>query len=340
MAPIMKPLLLLCALLCLGGAFAASENSPQGNRRTTLKPLRGVTRILFLGDSITYAGGYVDALDAYLFLHDPDQHYELLNIGLPSETVSGLTEPNHAGGAFLRPDLHERLERALAKTKPDLVVACYGMNDGIYYPFDAARFAKYQAGITHLREQVQKAGARLWLLTPPPFDPYPIWAQTLPSGQAEYPSGKPFAGYDDVLSRYARWLLSQKRKGWNVINIHGPLNAVLRERRRSQPEFAFAGDGVHLNVLGQRLIAREILRAWGAPSETLPAPESPAAPESEIAALVHERQRLLTDAYLTEVGHKRPGMPVGVPVAEAQKRAAVLETQIREKVRALPAAKP
>jgi len=34
--------------------------------------------------------------------------FEILNLGLPSETVSGLSEPNHAGGAFPRPDLHER----------------------------------------------------------------------------------------------------------------------------------------------------------------------------------------------------------------------------------------
>ena len=66
--------------------------------------------------------------------------------GLPSETVSGLSEPGHAGGAFPRPDLHERLERVLEQTRPDLIVACYGMNDGIYHPFTEARFEKYQAG--------------------------------------------------------------------------------------------------------------------------------------------------------------------------------------------------
>ena len=33
-----------------------------------------------------------------------------------------------------RPDLHERLERVLTQTKPDLVFARYGMNDGIYLP--------------------------------------------------------------------------------------------------------------------------------------------------------------------------------------------------------------
>src|SRR3982751_2575490 len=87
--------------------------------------LRDGQRILFLGDSITNAGMYVEYLDAYLATRFPDQRFELINLGLPSETVSGLSEPDHP---YPRPDVHERLDRALAKTRPDVVVACYGMN--------------------------------------------------------------------------------------------------------------------------------------------------------------------------------------------------------------------
>ncbi len=91
--------------------------------------LRDGQRIVFLGDSITNAGGYVQYVEAYLLARFPDQKFELINLGLPSETVTGLSEPEHP---FPRPDAHERLERALLKTKPDVVVICYGMNDGIY----------------------------------------------------------------------------------------------------------------------------------------------------------------------------------------------------------------
>lgn len=322
--------LVFCSLAA--GAHSQTKEKPTMN----LKALRNVRRVLFLGDSITYAGGYIEAIDAALFLHASDSRTELINLGLPSETVSGLTEPNHADGAFPRPDLHERLERALTKIQPDLVVACYGMNDGIYSPFDAARFAKFKAGIIWLRDTAQKSGAKVWLLTPPPFDPVPIVAQTLPEGKSAYPSGSPFAGYDGVLGKYSEWLLSQKRKGWNVIDIHTPLNVVLMEKRKTDAGFAFAGDGVHLNGLGQRLIAREILRAWGGKPEHLPEAETSDARETHIAALVHERQRLLTDAYLNEIGHKRPGMAKGIPVAEAEKRASEIEATIRTAVRKSP----
>ena len=74
---------------------------------------------------------------------------------------SGLSEPGHAGGQFPRPDLHERLDRVLSKLKPDVIVACYGMNDGIYYPFGEERFAAFQSGMRRLREKASAAGAKV-----------------------------------------------------------------------------------------------------------------------------------------------------------------------------------
>src|SRR5258708_23755619 len=95
-------------------------------QRAELPP--GVKRVLFLGDSITYGGHYVCDVEAYFVTRYPERKIEFINEGLPSETVSGLSEPGHAGGQFPRPDLHERLARVLAGTKADLVFACYGMN--------------------------------------------------------------------------------------------------------------------------------------------------------------------------------------------------------------------
>src|ERR1041385_874446 len=100
-----------------------------------------VKRVVFLGDSITYSGTYVAMVEAYFLTRRPDRVIEFINLGLPSETVSGLSEDGHAGGQFPRPDLHERLARVLKQTKPDLIFACYGMNDGIYLPLNEERFA-------------------------------------------------------------------------------------------------------------------------------------------------------------------------------------------------------
>src|SRR5205823_282816 len=96
-----------------------------------------------------------------------------------------LSEPDHP---FPRPDVHERLERVLAKTKPDIVVAAYGMNDGIYYPFSKFRFVAYQQGINKLIDKVKAAGAKLVLLTPSMFDPLPLKksGKLLPKGEKKY----------------------------------------------------------------------------------------------------------------------------------------------------------
>ncbi len=294
--------------------------------------LAGVRRIVFLGDSITYAGQYVEYIEAYLYISQPTHRYEFLDLGLPSETVSGLSEPGHAGGAFARPDLHERLERVLERTKSDLVVACYGMNDGIYYPFAQARFEKYQDGIRRLRKQAAAVGAKVLHVTPPVFDPIPIRSRTLPAGLTEY--RQPYVGYDEVLERYSEWLLAQKAVGWDVVDVHGPMKQHLSKARQRDAGFRLADDGVHINTTGNWLMAREILRHWGIRDrEVVEAVNGEQVfsgkPDGlDILKLVQQKQRVLKDAWLTSTGHKRPGMNQGLPLTEAQKRAKGLDAEI------------
>ncbi len=297
-----------------------------------VKALSGGQRVVFVGDSITYAGEWVEFVEAYLRLQDTKATFDFINIGLPSETVSGLSEPGHAGGSFPRPDLHERFDRALAKLKPDVLVACYGMNDGIYYPFGDERFAAFKNGMTKLREKAAAAGAKVIHVTPPTFDAVPIKANTLPAGRDEY--RQPYVGYNDVLDRYSEWLVSQRAQGWQVMDSHTPMNAFLASRRADDSRFRLAGDGVHASTQGHWLIAREFLRSLDVPDAalnadsfelaTLGAPTAPA-----VLDLVKRKQRVLKDAWLNEVGHKRPGMAKGKPVADAEREAAELAEQLK-----------
>ena len=101
--------------------------------------LTNAKTVLFLGDSITYDGRYVAAIETWLHTQPSSNERKVVNVGLPSETVSGLTEEGHAGGAFPRPVLRERLDRVLKHVQPDFIFACYGMNCGIYMPFDEQR---------------------------------------------------------------------------------------------------------------------------------------------------------------------------------------------------------
>jgi lysophospholipase L1-like esterase len=299
--------------------------------RAAYEFLPGVKRIVFLGDSITHGGGYVEDFELYLFARHPERKFEVIDIGLSSETVSGLSEEGHAGGKFPRPDLHERLERALSKTKPDLVFACYGMNDGIYLPLDEERFAKFREGMEWLHDKVTAAGAQIVHLTPPTF--HALDARPKPDTEGHAPASM-LGGYNLVLDRYAQWLLDQRSKGWRVIDIHGPMNAFIEAQRKTNPDFIFAKDGIHPNAEGHELIADALITAiapedaawWQKYCADLAANPKGA----ELRKLVHQHVHLLGDAWLSDIGHKRPGVNPGLPVPEAEAKAAELETKIRE----------
>ena len=51
---------------------------------------------------------------------------------------------------------------------------------------------------------------------------------------------------------------------------------------------------------------------------------------AELWKLVDERQHELGLAWLTDVGHKRPDTPKGIPLDEARKKADELDKQIRK----------
>jgi hypothetical protein len=307
-----------------------------------------------------------------------------------------------------------------------VVVACYGMNDGIYYPFSQERFKKYQEGILRLIERVDKAGAQLVLMTPPPFDPRPLKDHVLPKSADKFSWMKPYEAYDEVLGKYAKWLVSLRDKAIVVVDAHEAIERFLASARKADASYQIAGDGIHFNAVGHGLIAKELLIAWHAPAEVdqatidaktakatkgdigelsidkgvirftwrtrLPMPVDPLwdrrfmekgslqeslnrhilvitgteHPEyeffeaetklgaisgeqlakgvsltafkeastnrrsAELWKLVEERQELLGLAWLTAVGHKRPDMPKGKPLEEAQREADKLAVRIRE----------
>jgi hypothetical protein len=161
------------------------------------------------------------------------------------------------------------------------------MNCGIYQPLDDIRFAKFKAGMEHLHATVEQTGARVLHLTPPIYDKRPD--QPGPAGDTDY---------DSVLEAYSTWLLSKRAAGWLVIDVHGPMKAMLASARAENPAAVFASDTVHPNDDGHWAMARGVLAGLG--DSTAAAAATPAA----FAALlpkVTARLHLLRDAYLAEM---------------------------------------
>jgi lysophospholipase L1-like esterase len=316
--------LLVAAFFCAfcGSGLAADTNA--------LAKFQNVHRIVFLGDSITYAGGYVADVEAYYVTRFPEQHFEFINVGLSSETVSGLSEPSEKNP---RPDLHERLGRVLEKTKPDLVFICYGMNDGIYSPPSEARLKAFADGMKSVHEQIAAAGVKNIIhVTPPVFDP--VGAKARISTNGSYGFSHPYEGYNKTLDQFSDWLMVQRKAGWQVADLHSGMSRWLAEERKRDPNFNYTKDGVHPDGAGHWAMARQVLLYLGASDvEKDPSPASMVAGNphgQEILKLVREQEELLRDAWLNFCGFKRPGVKAGLPVPEAEAKSAELDKQIRE----------
>ena len=229
---------------------------------------------LFLGDSITRAGGYVRLIDAELAKLNAASPPRVINHGRNSETASDLSEAYHPGR---RPCVLARLDAELADNKPDWVVACYGINDGIYHPFNEDRLKAYQTGIESLITKSQAAGARVILLTPPPYartGPFPADADAAArekivseaNAAAEIAAEKdpnkfgyrtPYEYYDEVMARYAAWLLTLNgRKDVWVVDVRTPLLARIKETH--------GGDPIHPNGVGHGIMAETFMQQWPA----------------------------------------------------------------------------
>jgi len=311
--PTMRRLLL--TFLSVSALFLVAEvHSAEG---PSVELLQNSKRLVFLGDSITAAGKYVANFEAWMVARGISPRPHVIDMGLPSETVSGLSEDGHAGGKFPRPVLSERLDRVLKLSKPDLVIACYGINCGIYQPFDESRFVKYQQGIASLKESVEKTGAKFIIVTPPFYDD-----QTSPRSFS----------YNKVLDRYSDWLLSKRSEGWMVVDLHGPMTKEIERRRKTDPKYTFQPDGVHPNDDGYWFIASEVIRAFGDEKSAQAAdPQTMIknlGKNTELLTLVQSRVTLIRDSYVATAGHKRPGMPTGLPIDEAETKSGEISRKI------------
>jgi len=292
--------LLACLLATVVVACAQSAEALAGKR------------IVVLGDSITQGGTYVSFMDYFLQKSRPQLRFEVYPLGLSSETLSGLSEAGHAGGKFPRPSLFERLGRTLEKMKPEVVFACYGINDGIYQPLDEARFKAFQTGVTKLLDQCQAAGVKqVYLVTPPIFD-----ATTKPG---EF-------NYDSVMTAYAAWEMQLKRPGLTVIDLH----TAMRKARDARTE-VFSRDRIHPGDDGHLLMARTILAGAGVVTPDVAAKEAMADP---LFKAVDQLRKFRASKWLAYVGYSRERVVAPTPLGDAEEQVAKLQAKVDELRRA------
>ncbi len=303
-----------------------------GQRPTMNAQLLHNKRILFLGDSITQNGMYVSFIEYYLQKQNPTLKFDIISIGLSSETVSGLSEN---GRQFPRPNLHERLQPALENVKPAIVVACYGMNDGIYNPQSETRMKAYQDGILRLINTIKATGASVILLTPPPFDPLPIAEKVVADGADNYGYSTPYFHYDSVLSEYSSWLMSLNIANVYAIDLHTPMNNYVKQQRQQTPNFCFSNDGVHPSAQGHLFMAWQFLKALQIPlpNQNLPA-ELSVIEADPLFHLVASHRQLRSTGWLKYIGYALAETVKSDSIQEVEKEAADLQAKIEQMLQA------
>ena len=311
----MRKFWLLLALVCASSSLFAEKTPPLSGQK-----------VLWLGDSITQAGDYVTIVEYYLDRQYPSARFDFDSIGLASENTSCLTEKDHP---LPRPCLSERLGRALDLVQPQLVIACYGMNDGIYHPQSPERMAAFQKGIQGLISAVRAKNARLILLTPAPFDPVPVAATVRDASAPDFSYKAPYKQYDDVLRDYAAWEKTLAAPDVTVIDLHTAIDAYLAQQRKSNPKFSFTKDGIHPNFEGHLLMAQTILESFKIkpPHDSL-TEEAARIQSDPIFVLVKSRREKLSQAWLEYVGYTRDKQVKGEYPDTAEKAAQDIQQQI------------
>ena len=139
------------------------------------------------------------------------------------------------------------------------------MNDGIYSPPDAGRMEKFQAGTRDFSKLSRASGARVVILTPPPFDPLSYKGTLAPDGFDDYGFKTPWQNYNQTLAAYSTWLRETKEDLADaIVDIHTPLTSVIAEWHKTDPKWS-SGDGIHPIPAIHWIIAGLIAESLGIP---------------------------------------------------------------------------
>lgn len=267
--------------------------------RREKKTFMNAKKVLVFGDSITHFGDYLSAAEFYFTRFLPEYQPEILNLGVSSETVSGLSEKDHP---FPRPCVLGRVKRALSMWKPDLVLACYGINDAIYEPFSETVFAAFQKGYKEFISIVKESGARIVILTPPAFDGKSFEGGLYEKGEGiSYSYMNAYIHYDEVMERYADFVMTELSKEVDaVIDIYHPVKEEIRKQREADPDFLH-GDGIHPGLMGHIAIGRALLE--GLYGRQIPHLEAWIEQEKELFLMIKEKRDLIHNYCTEATGH-------------------------------------
>ena len=213
--------------------LAAALLVPQLTRADLL--VKDGQSVAFLGDSITEQGWNV-----------PGGYVKLVTSGLATLGVHIKPIPAGISGHTSR-DMLARLDRDVIGKKPDWMTLSCGVND-VWHHADGVSLEDYKKNITSILDQCKAANINVLIMTATV-----IQEQDNPDNQA-------LAAYNDWLRQTAKTrnlpLAEENGAFWTAIKAAPP--------EPWQGYRVLTNDGVHPGPDGHELMAREIIRGFGA----------------------------------------------------------------------------
>ena len=188
-------------------------------------------KIAFLGDSITQAGQ-----------GGPSGYARRVESGLQANgikiTVIGAGISGHKSNQML-----ERLDRDVISKKPNWMTLSCGVND-VWHGANGVPLPAYKKNITEIVDKAQGAGIKVMILT-----------ATVIGEELNNDNNKKLADYNAFL----RTLAVEKKCA--LADLNADMHAALKAPKH--PGNRLTSDGVHMNPLGDRLMALGILKSFG-----------------------------------------------------------------------------
>lgn len=189
--------------------------------------------IAFLGDSITQQGAGT-----------PTGYVRLVESGLKANGIDvkaiGAGISGHKSNQML-----ERLQKDVLDKKPTWMTLSCGVND-VWHGERGVALEDYKKNITAIVDRCTEAGVKVVILTATPIK------------ESDNENNRKLAGYNEFLKQ-----LAAERK-IPLANLNAAMWAELSNPSRPRPAGDFlTNDGVHMNPLGDEIMAVGVLEAFG-----------------------------------------------------------------------------
>ena len=192
-------------------------------------------RIAFLGDSITQQG---NGSSGYLnFVMSALEDNGVKAVKIPAG-ISG-----HKSNQMLA-----RVDRDVIQKKPQIMTLSCGVND-VWHGKNGVPLEDYKKNITGIVDKAKAAGIQVYILT-----------ATMITENPQHPNNEKLAAYNEFLRSLA------KEKSCTLVDLNRDMQDQIASLKSKHPKIKgnlLTVDGVHMNPLGNMMMAKGILRAFG-----------------------------------------------------------------------------